>query len=90
MLSEISQSKTNTVRYQLYVESKKYNNLVNITRKKQQTHRYREQISGSSGGRGNSGVGEWEVQTIRCKISSKMYCTNGDYSQYCVITINGM
>ena len=41
MLSEISQRKTNTV---WYVESKKYNKLVNITKKKQ-THRHREQTS---------------------------------------------
>ena len=44
MLSEISQTKTNTV-YHLYLESKKYNKLVNIT-EKQQIHRYRAQISG--------------------------------------------
>ena len=42
MLSAISQIKTNTVWYHLYVESKKYNKLVNITKK--QTHR--EQTSG--------------------------------------------
>ena len=35
MLSEINQTKTNTV-YHFYVESKKYNKLVNITK---QTHR---------------------------------------------------
>ena len=45
MLSEISQRKTNTVWYHLYVESKKYNKLVNITKQKQ-THSYREQTSG--------------------------------------------
>ena len=49
MLSEISQTfrqrKTNTVRYHLYVESKKYNRLVNITNKNQ-THKYREQTNG--------------------------------------------
>ena len=33
VLSEISQRKTNTVWYHLYVESKKYNTLVNITKK---------------------------------------------------------
>ena len=33
-LSEISQRKTNTVCYHLHVESKKYNKLVNITKKK--------------------------------------------------------
>ena len=42
MLSEIIQRKINTVWYHLYVESKKYNKLVNITKKKQ-THRYREE-----------------------------------------------
>ena len=42
MLSEISeQRKTNTACYHLYVESNKYNKLVNITKMKQ-THRYRE------------------------------------------------
>ena len=45
MLSEISQRKTNAVGCHLYVESKKYNKLVNKT-KKQQTHRYGEQTSG--------------------------------------------
>ena len=45
MLSEISQRKINTVQSQLYVKSKKYNKLVNITEKKQ-TDRYKEQTSG--------------------------------------------
>ena len=48
--------------YHLYVESKKYNKLVNITKKKQ-THRYREQTGGyqmgdGRWGRGNIGVGD--------------------------------
>ena len=34
--------------YHLYVESEKYNKLVNLAKKKQ-THQYREQTSGSSG-----------------------------------------
>ena len=51
MLSEISQRKTNTVCYHLHGKSKKYNKLVNITRKKQ-THRYREQTSGYQWGEG--------------------------------------
>ena len=65
MLSEISQRKTNTVWYHLYVESKKYNRLVNIT-KKRQTHRYRAQTSGYQGGgeghyrgRGVGGANYW-------------------------------
>ena len=42
MLSKIHRwRKTNTLRDHLHVESKKYNKVVNITKKK--THRYREQ-----------------------------------------------
>ena len=56
------------------MESKKYKKLVNITKKKQ-TRRYREQTSGHQGeaeaGRGNIGVGEEEVQTIRYKMIYK-------------------
>ena len=52
MLSEISQRKTNTICYHLYVESKKYIKLVNKT-KKRQTYRYREQTL--SAGRGKEG-----------------------------------
>ena len=40
--SKISQTKTSPVCYHLYVGSKKCNKLVNITKKRQQTHRYRE------------------------------------------------
>ena len=40
ILSEVSQ--TNTLRHHLFLESKRYNKLVNITKKKQ-IHRYREQ-----------------------------------------------
>ena len=49
------------------MESKKYNTLVNITKKKQ-THRYREQTSGyqlgKGGGQDNIGVRGWEVQQM--------------------------
>ena len=44
MLSEINQRKTNTVCYHLHAESKKYNKLVNRTKK--ETHGYGEQSSG--------------------------------------------
>ena len=65
MLSEISQTKTNTVWYRLYLESKKYNKLVNKTKKKQ-THRYREQTSGSQwGGRGHRGGGRYKLLGVR-------------------------
>ena len=46
MLSETSQRKTNSVWYHLYVKSKNYNKLVNITQKKQ-TQRNREQMTTS-------------------------------------------
>ena len=52
MLSELSQ--TSIVCYHLYVESKKHNKLVTITKKKQ-THRYREQTSGYQWGEGRDG-----------------------------------
>ena len=45
MLGEINKTKTNTVCYHFYVESKKYNKLVSITKEKQ-THKYREQTTG--------------------------------------------
>ena len=46
---EIRQKKTNIVWYHLYVDSKKYNKLVNITKKKQ-THIYKEQLVFTSEG----------------------------------------
>ena len=51
MLSEINQRKTNTVCYHLHAESKKYNKLVNRTKK--ETHGYREQSSGYQWVEGN-------------------------------------
>ena len=52
MLSEISQTeKEKYCIVSLYMESKKYNKLVNIT-KKEQTHRYGEQTSGYQQGEG--------------------------------------
>ena len=51
-LSEICQTKTSAVCYHLYVESKKYNKLVNIT-KKQQTNS--EQTSGHQWGKCREG-----------------------------------
>ena len=68
------------------MKSKKYNKVVNITKKKQ-IHRYREQTSGYQwrwGERGKIGMGrwsrgiigveKWEIQTIGYKIGSRMYC----------------
>ena len=53
------------------MESKKYNKLLNITKRKE-THRHREQTSGYQWVRkGNIRVGDKEVQTIRYKINYK-------------------
>ena len=32
-------------------------------------------VTSGEWGRGNIGVRQWEVQTIGCKIGSRMYCT---------------
>ena len=55
MLSEVRQRKRNTIRYYSYVESKKYNKLVNIIKRKQ-THKYREQTSGYQWGERRGGA----------------------------------
>ena len=53
------------------MESKKYNKLVDITKKKQ-THRYREQTSGyQREGEGHIRAGERDRQTIGYKIGCK-------------------
>ena len=63
MLSEIRQRKINTLWYHSYVEYKKYNKLVNVTKKKQ-TDRYREQSGGYQWGEG-SGEGQYRVRGLR-------------------------
>ena len=59
MLSEISQTEKDKYCMISYIESKKYNKLMNIAKKKQ-THRHREQTSGyqwgQHGGRGIKGL----------------------------------
>ena len=75
ILNEVRQGKTNTIWYHLYVKPENYNILVNITKNKQ-THRYREQIScyqwrEEREGGGNIRIEEYEVQTLRYKISYK-------------------
>ena len=57
------QRKINTVWYHLYVESKKYNKLVNIINKKQ-THRYREQNNGYQRGEGK-GEEQYRSREVR-------------------------
>ena len=61
MLSEISQRKINTVWYHLYVESKKYNKLVNIKKRSRLTDIENKLMITSGereGGRGNIGIGD--------------------------------
>ena len=58
------QRRTYTV-YHLFVESKKYNRLVNTT--KRSRHRYKGR-TGDYGDGSDVRVGEQEVQTIGCKI----------------------
>ena len=55
MLSEISQRKTNTVWYHLYVESKKYNKLVNITKRSRPTDIENKLVVTSGEGYGRMG-----------------------------------
>ena len=58
MLSEISQTEKDKYYVFSYVEYKKYNKLVTMTKMKQ-IHRCREQTSGyQSGGRGDMGDGK--------------------------------
>ena len=52
-MKEVKQRKIYTECYHLHVESKKYNKVVNITKKKQ-THSYREQTSGYQWGKGRT------------------------------------
>ena len=57
------------------MESKKYNKLVNTTKKNRLTDiENKLGVTSGEGQRGNIRVGEWEVQTIGCKIGSRMYC----------------
>ena len=75
--------------YHLYVESKKYNKLVNIT-KKQQTHREQNCYQCGEGGAANIGAGGWEVHTISCKIHSEMHCSMREISSvFCNNCTNG-
>ena len=46
-MKKVRQRKKNTVQCHLFVESKKYNKIVSITKNKQ-THRYGEQTSGNN------------------------------------------
>ena len=61
------------------MEPKKYNKLVNKT-KKQQTHRYRGQASGDRGERQYRGW-EWEIQTAGCKTAQGRIVQHRDYRQ---------
>ena len=75
------------------MESKKHNNLVNITKKKQ-THRYTEQTSGYQWGERRE---EWQAKrelrdVTMYKINKLQEYTvqHREYSQCFIITINGV
>ena len=71
------------------MESKKYDKLVNITKKKQ-THKYREQTTGYQWGegRGRRGVGSGKYKLLGVRLQGCVV-QHGEYSQYFVITVNG-
>ena len=52
ILTYVSQTKTNTVWYHLYVESKKKKDTNELIYKTEQTHRHRKQIYGYQRGKG--------------------------------------
>ena len=64
--------KRNTIGYHLYVESKKYNKPVNITKKEADSQIIEDKIVVASGGGQAPGVRAWVVQAIRCKVASKI------------------
>jgi len=77
------------------VECKKHNKLVNVTKKCSRLTDTENRLVVTVGrqGRGIVGVREGAIQTIQCKIGCKdVLCIiqHGDYSQYFVITINGV
>ena len=58
------------------MESKKYNKLVNIIKGSRLTDiENKLVVTSREGRRGSIGMEEWKVQTIGCKIDSRMYCT---------------
>ena len=77
MLSEISQTKTNTVWFRLYVESN------TTTWQQNQTHRKRDQLCGyQRQGVGRGGTGYQEVQTSSFKIRNYWGC-NVQHDDHC-------
>ena len=63
ILSEVSQTKTNIIRYRLYMESiVKRNDVNELIAKQKQTYRLREQVYGYQGGsvRGRDSQGVWD------------------------------
>ena len=89
MLSEISG--TSTIWYHLYVESKKCNKLVNVTRN---TRRHTEnKLVVSSGERKRAGTRRGGIKRHRVlyiKQTVTMYCSPKEHSQHFRVTINGV
>ena len=69
---------------------------MNLSMKKKQTHRHREQTCGCQGG-GEEGGLDWEFGVSRCKLLYIEWINNkvllysiGNYIQYPVVNHNGM
>lgn len=69
MLNEISQRKTNTALFHLYIESKQQTGKTNEQTKENKAHRYREQ-NGSCHREGGSGMGKINEGDLKVQISS--------------------
>ena len=76
MVNEISQRKSNTVRYHLYAESKHTTN-ERIQQKRSRLTYTKNKAVVTSGemGEGHHRGGSVGVQTIGCKVGSRLYCT---------------
>ena len=74
MLSEISQRKTNTLRHHLYVESKKFNKLVNIT-KRSRVMGIENKVMVTSEGEGQSRDEGMEGTNSWVYVGSEINCT---------------
>ena len=86
----VRQRKTNTILYHLHVESKKLQQLLNTTKKKQ-THKYREETGGYQWKKGGGAISELRSERYKLLgIREAQGCIvqQGEYSQYFVMTVN--
>ena len=73
-----------------YTSSKMLDQYTKISVFLKQIHRENKLVVMGRGKRGEmGGMGEWKAQTTEYAADLTLYCTNGEYSQHFVITING-